>query len=109
MWEIEDLLVVGVAVHRRHEAVFEAEIVHHDFHDGDEAVRGARRVGDDVVLGRIVLLVIDAHHDRDVFAFGRSGNDDLLRACRAMAAGFFRFGEQAGGFNDDINTQFFPG
>ena len=41
--EIEDLLVVGVAVHRRHEPVLESEIVHDDFDDRHEAVGGTRR------------------------------------------------------------------
>src|SRR6185295_11496908 len=45
--QIENLLVVGVAVHGGHEAVLEPEIVDHDLHHRHEAVRRARGVGDD--------------------------------------------------------------
>src|SRR6266511_3436268 len=55
--QVENLLVVRVTVHGRHEAVLEAEAVHHDFDDGDETVGRAGRVGDDVMLRGIVLVV----------------------------------------------------
>src|SRR2546426_9089364 len=48
------------------------------------SVGGARRVGDDVVFGGIVFLVIDTHHNRDVFAFGRRRDHDLLGSRRQV-------------------------
>ena len=93
-----------------HQTFLDAETLpQQHVHQRRQAVGRAGGVGKDVVPGRVVFLVIDSHHDRDVFAFGRSGNDDLLRAGCAMAAGLFRFSEQAGGFNNEVNTQFFPG
>ena len=46
--------------------------------DRRQAVGGAAGVGDDVVLGRIVLVFVDAEHDGDVFVGGGSGDDDLF-------------------------------
>ena len=45
---------------------------------GREAVGGAGRVGDDVVLGGVVLVVVDAEDDGEVLVGGRGGDDDLL-------------------------------
>ena len=53
-------LVVRVRVDRRHDAVHDAERLVQDLRDRREAVRRARRVRDDVVLRRVVLLVVDA-------------------------------------------------
>jgi hypothetical protein len=44
-----------------------------------QAVGGARGVGDDVVLGGVVLLVVHAHHEHGRVRRGR-GDDDLLGA-----------------------------
>jgi hypothetical protein len=77
--------------------------------DGSEAVRGAARVGDDVVLGGVVLVVVHAHDDGDVFALGRGGDDDLLGAGGDVALGLFGVGEQTGGLDDDIDAEAFQG
>ena len=80
---VEDDLVVGVAVDGGHDAGGDAEGVVEDLDDGREAVGGAGGVGDDVVLGRVVLVVVDAEDDGDVLVGGRGGDDDLLDgACR---------------------------
>ena len=50
--EVEDDLVVGVAVDGGHDAADDAEVIEQDLDDGREAVGGAAGVGDDVVLGR---------------------------------------------------------
>src|SRR5213078_3410784 len=42
--QVENLLIVRVAVDRRHEPVLEPPLVQHDLDHGHEAVRGARRV-----------------------------------------------------------------
>src|SRR3989449_10365508 len=64
---------------RGHESAHEPEAVEHHLHYGHEAVSGAGGVGNDVVLGRVVAVVVHAHHDRDVLALGRGGDHDLLR------------------------------
>ena len=47
--EVEQVLVVGVGVHRRHQAFFDAEGVVEDLDHGHEAVGRAAGVGDDAV------------------------------------------------------------
>ena len=59
-------------------------------------------------LAGIIFVVVHAHDDRDVFALGGRGNDHLLRAGSDMALGLFGFGEQAGGFDHDIDAQLLP-
>src|SRR5674536_406509 len=46
-----------------------------------EAVGGAGRVRDDVLRGRVVVLVVHAHHEGAVDVGARHREDDLLRAC----------------------------
>ena len=65
--EVEDDLVVGVAVDGGHDAADEAAGFKDDLDDRRQAVGGAAGVGDDVVLGRIVLVLVDAEDDGEVF------------------------------------------
>ena len=51
MGDVEHRLVVRVRVDGGHEAVLDAEGIHEDLGHRSEAVRGARAVRDDVVLG----------------------------------------------------------
>ena len=80
--DVEDPLVVRVAVDRVHQAALDAEQVVDDLGRGREAVRRAAGVADDVVARRVVLVLVDAEHDRDVLALGRGADDHLLRAGR---------------------------
>ena len=69
---VHGLLRGGVAVDGGHEAFLDAEaFLEQHVDDRREAVRRAARVGNDVVLGGIVLVVVHAHDDRDVFALCR--------------------------------------
>jgi hypothetical protein len=61
-----------------HDAGDEAAGFKNDLDDGGEAVGGATGVGDDVVLGRVVLVLVDAEDDGQVFVAGGSGDDDFL-------------------------------
>ena len=80
MREVEDLLIVGVGVNRGHETTLDAEGVVKNLGHGRKAVSGARGIRDDVVGRGVVLVVVDAHDDRDVLALCGSGDDDLLGA-----------------------------
>ena len=65
--EVEQVLVVGVGVDRRHQAGRDAEGVVEDLHHRHEAVRRARGVRDDhVVRGGVVGLLVDADDERGV-------------------------------------------
>ena len=105
MRQVEDVLVVGVAVDRHHRPVPEAEVVAHDLHHRREAVRRARRVGDDVVLRRVVLLVVHAEHDRDVLALRGRRDDDLLRAAGDVLPGVVGVRELAGGLEHHVDAE----
>ena len=69
---VHGLLRGGVAVDGGHQAFLDAEaFLQQHVDDRRQAVRRAARVGNDVVLGRVVFLVVDAHDDGDVFVLGR--------------------------------------
>ncbi len=74
---IQDLLVVGVAVNRRHQPAFDADRVMGHLRDGREAVGRARRVRNNHILCR-ERLVIDAEHDGLIDILGRGRDQDPL-------------------------------
>ena len=73
-----------------------------------DAVGGARRVRNDVVLRRVVVAVVDAEHDGHVRVGGRRGDDDLARARGQVLRGVFALGEPAGRFEDDVDADILP-
>ena len=108
MRKIEDLLVVRVRVDGRHESLLDREVVVQDLRARRDAVRRARRVRDDVVLLRVVGVVVDAEHDRDVRVRGRSGDDHLLRACVEVLLCALAVGEEPGRLDHEIDIQLTP-
>ena len=58
-------------MNRHHRRVLESEGIANDFHQRHETVRRARGIRDDVMLGGIVLLVVYAQDDRQIFIFRR--------------------------------------
>ena len=106
---IDRFLGGGVAVDGGHETFFHAEtFFEEDMDEGSETVGGAGGVGDDVVFGVVVLVVVHAHDDGDVLAFGRSRDDDLFATGGDVSFGFVGFGKEAGGFNDVVDPEIFP-
>ena len=85
--QIEQLLVVGVGVDRGHGAVNDAESFEQHLGDRRQAIRGARRVRNHVVLRRVVgLLIVHAQHQRVVGIGGRRRDDHFLhRAAHVLA------------------------
>src|SRR5262249_25508912 len=73
-----------------------------------ETVGGAAGVGDDLVLGRIVGIVVDAEHERHVFILRRGGDDDLLHAAAQVLGGVLGISETAGGFDHDVRAHAGP-
>ena len=61
-----------------------------------------------MVLGRVVFLVIDAHHHGDVLFLGRGRYDDFFRAGVEVAFGLGGFGEKASALEDDVHDVFLP-
>src|SRR6478609_1310578 len=103
------VLVTRVGVDRGHEATLDADRVVERLRQRGEAVRGARRVGDDVVRGRVVLVRVHADDERRVLVLRRGGDDDLLRAAVDVGLGLRRVGEEAGRLDDDVGAQLAPG
>ena len=61
-----------------------------------------------VVLGGVVQVVVDAHHDRDVLVLGRRRDDDLLGAVVDVHLGLGGVGEEAGRLDDDVHAEVGP-
>ena len=109
MRQVQDLLVVCVGVDGGHEAALDRVLVMHDFRRRRQTVRGAGGIRNNVVLLRVILVLVDAQHDGQVFAFRRSGDDDFLGATAGdvidcaldglalLVDAVFLDGEQAGG------------
>ncbi|MNY11394.1 hypothetical protein D3C86_1444220 [compost metagenome] len=96
-------------MHRGHHGVDDAEVLVEDLGHRREAVGGAGGVRDDVVLGGVVGLVVDAQDDGDVLALGRSRDDDLLGAGVEVGLGLGGVGEDAGRLDDDLGAELLPG
>ena len=105
---VEQVLVGGVGVDRGHQALDDAELVVEHLGHRRQAVGRARRVGDHVVAGRVVQLVVDAHHDGDVVVGGRRGDDDLLGAGVDVRVRLGGVGEEAGGLDDHVGADLAP-
>ena len=107
---VHRLLRGGVGMDGGHQAFLNAKaLLEEHVDERSEAVGGAARVGDDVVLGGVVLVVVHAHHDGDVLALGRGGDDDLLGTGDEVALGLLGLGEEAGGLDDDVHVVSLPG
>ena len=104
MRQVEQTLIVGIGMDGGHGAAVDAESVLNDFGDGREAVRGARRVGNDVMLRRVIGLVVYTKNKSGVGAIGRRGDDDFLHRSAEMFLRVGAFGEKAGGFHDDFRA-----
>ena len=102
--QVEQLLIVGVGVDGGHGAAVDAEGFMKNFGDGSEAVGGAGSVGNDVVLGGIVGLVVHAEDEGGVRAVGGRGDDDFFHGRAEMLPRVFALGEEAGGFDDDVRA-----
>ena len=86
---VVEVLVGGVGVDRRHQAVPDADGLVQDHRDRREAVGRAGGVGDDVVALGVVGVVVDAEDEVGVgrlVALGGGGEDDLAGAGVEVAA-----------------------
>ena len=59
------------------------------------------------MIRRVVLVIIHAHHNGQILALRGGTDDDFLRAGLEVSLGFFGIGEEAGGFDYDIDAQLF--
>jgi hypothetical protein len=103
-----EVLVGGVGVDGGHQALDDAELVVERLGHRRQAVRRARRVGDDVVVVGVVVGVVDAHHDGDVLVLRRGGDDHLLGAGLEVGLGLGGVGEEAGGLDHHVGAEVLP-
>src|SRR5881397_3323549 len=68
--------------------------------EGGETVGGARGVGDDRVLGRVVGAVVHTHADGQVRRLGGRGDDHLPRTRLEVLGGLVALGEEAAALED---------
>ena len=101
---VEQVLVAGVGVDGRHQALDDAELVVEDLRHRGEAVGRARGVGDHRVLRGVVVALVDAHHDGDVLVLGGRRDDDLLGATVDVGLRLGRVGEEAGRLDHDVDA-----
>src|SRR5262245_36108421 len=101
---VEDTLVIGVGVDSVHQATLDAKGVVQNFSGRSEAVCRAGSVGNNVMFGGIILVFVDTKHDSDIFAFGGSGDDNLLRASLEMGCCLIGIGKETGRLDDQIDT-----
>ena len=105
---VDEHLVAGVGVDRRHQALLDAERVVEHLDHRHEAVRRAAGVGDDLVLLGVEVGVVDAHHERAVGAGGRGRDDDERGAGVEVGGGLVAGGEEAGRLDDEVDAEVAP-
>ena len=77
-----------------HEPLLDAKtLFEQHMDDRGQTVGRAARVGNDMVLLGIILVIIDSDNNGDVIALGRSRDDDLFGARVKVTLGLGRFGE----------------
>src|SRR5205807_1236454 len=89
---IERGLVIGVGMHGGHKTLVDADRIIEHLRDRREAVRGARGIGDDLVLPR-ELVVVDAIDNREVDPVGWCRDDDALGTGGQMCRRFLLRGK----------------
>ena len=104
---VHRLLCGGDRVDGRHQAVLDAEVLMQDLGNGGEAVGGAARVGDELHIAGIVLMV-HAHDEHRGVVLARRGHDDLLCAGGDVTGSLFLRQEQAGGLDDILRAELAP-
>ena len=70
MQGVDQALVVGVGVHRGHQAVLDPERVVQNLHERRQTIRRARSVRDDEVLTGIELVFVDSQDEGGVGVLG---------------------------------------
>ncbi len=106
--QVERALIVRVRVDRRHETALDRVRLVQELRERRDAVRRARRVRDDRVLLRVVILVVHAEDDRHVRVRCRCGDDDLLRAGIEVLLGALALREEAGRLDRDVDAELAP-
>jgi len=92
----------------RHRSADDLELIVDNLGYWRQAVRCARSIGNNVMFGRIVLIVIHAHDNGDVFVLSRSRNDDLFHRATHVLLGIFCIGESSRGLDHNLRANGSP-
>ena len=106
--QVEQILVVRIRVHRGHPTLAQPEALVDHLCNWRETVGRAGCVRDDVVLGRVVLVLVDPEDHGDIRSLRRRGDDDLFRTGRQMLGRVVTLGEEPCSFEDHVDAQIFP-
>jgi hypothetical protein len=106
--DIGETLIVGIGVDRGHEAPLDPELIVEDLDDRCQAVGGARGVGDDLVVFAQILVVDSKDHGGTQFVLCGNGEDHTLGPGLDVLRHGMLGAEHAGGFDDDIDSEFLP-
>ncbi len=107
MWEIEQVLIIRVAVDRRHEARLNAKRIFKNFRHRSQTVRRARRIADHVHGLRIIFFVIHSDAERTIcFVFAGCGNNHFLGTCREVKTCILTLGKEARALEHNIDFEF---
>lgn len=101
---VDDGLGVGEVMQGGEHAVLDAECFVDDLDDGCDAVGGATGVGDDVINGGIVEVVVAAHDDVEDVVFDGGGNDDFFDSGIEVGLEGFGVAEFPGALEDDVDA-----
>lgn len=101
---VDDGLGVGEVVQGGEHAVLDAEGFVDDLDDRCNAVGGAAGVGDDVVDGGVVEVIVAAHDDVEDVIFDGSGDDDFFDSGIEVSLQGGSVAELAGAFEDDVDA-----
>ena len=108
MRAVDERLVTGVRVDRRHEAVDDAEVVVEHLHQRHETVGGTRCVRNDLVLLRVERLVVDPVDERLVGTAARRRDDHERCAAIEVEPGLVPVVEHTGRLDHDVDTELAP-
>src|SRR5687768_11044066 len=93
---------------RVHQATLDRYEIVDDLDGGDKAVRGARRIADDVMPRRIVTSVVHAHYYRYIGVVCRRADHDFPRSGTQVRFRLFVLSELAGRLQHDIDPEICP-
>ena len=105
MWSVDDGLGVGEVMQGGEHSVFEAEGFVDHFDDWRDAISGAGGVGDDVIGGGVVELIVAAHNDVEDTFFDGGSDDDFFDAGVEVGLQAFGVAEGSGAFEDDVDAR----
>ena len=106
--QVQQFLIVRVGMNRGHRAVDDAKAILHNLCNRGQAIGRTGGIGDNVVFGGVIGLLIDAKHQRMVRIGGRRGDDHLPDRSSDVLARLRPGSEQPRGLHNDLRAHRSP-